>query len=50
MPDEKCSACGEPVVEGRLNCIKCGALYPDYTDRDLTWNPTEDEGEGRIGS
>ena len=43
MSSESCSQCGEPVVEGRLNCTKCGALYPDIGERELTWDPTEDE-------
>jgi hypothetical protein len=30
-------------VEGRLNCIKCGAVYPDLAERELTWDPSEDE-------
>lgn len=43
MDAETCSQCGEPVVEGRLNCVKCGALYPDITGRDMTWDPTDNE-------
>jgi hypothetical protein len=33
----------EPVVEGRINCIKCGALYPDASERELTWDPAPDD-------
>lgn len=43
MTSETCEKCGAAVVEGRLNCIKCGALYPDLTDRELTWDPTREE-------
>jgi hypothetical protein len=43
MTPETCSQCGEAVVEGRLNCIKCGALYPDLGDKELTWDPTEED-------
>jgi len=42
MTLESCDKCGEPVVEGRLNCIKCGAIYPDFADKELTWDPTEE--------
>lgn len=47
MNAETCTQCGEPVVEGRLNCAKCGAVYPDVTERDMTWDPTQDERRGR---
>ncbi|MEA2499383.1 MAG: hypothetical protein QOH26_1788 [Actinomycetota bacterium] len=43
MTIESCPKCGEPIVEGRLNCSKCGAMYPDISDRELTWDPSEDE-------
>ena len=38
-----CVRCGEPVVEGRLNCIKCGATYPEPDERDMDWDPTQEE-------
>ena len=42
MPDDgKCPNCGEPKVEGRLNCPKCGESYPDLEDRDLERDPDE---------
>ena len=43
MTIEACPKCGTPVVEGRLNCGKCGAVYPDVNERELTWDPSEDE-------
>jgi hypothetical protein len=43
MSELTCPNCGEPIVEGRLNCIKCGAVYPDADERELTWDPTEGE-------
>lgn len=43
MNIDVCAECGEPTVEGRLNCIKCGALYPDLGEREMTWDPTEGE-------
>jgi uncharacterized membrane protein YvbJ len=43
MKIESCPTCGEPAVEGRLNCVKCGAMYPDVGERDMTWDPTEEE-------
>jgi uncharacterized Zn finger protein (UPF0148 family) len=43
MTIDTCAKCGEPVVEGRLNCSKCGALYPDISERELTWDPTANE-------
>jgi hypothetical protein len=43
MKESNCPNCGEPIVEGRLNCIKCGAVYPDSSERELTWDPTEQE-------
>jgi uncharacterized Zn finger protein (UPF0148 family) len=45
MSQSTCPRCGEPIVEGRLNCIKCGAVYPDAGDRELTWDPTGQEGD-----
>jgi uncharacterized Zn finger protein (UPF0148 family) len=43
MTIESCPTCGEPVVEGRVNCNKCGSVYPDISERELTWDPTKDE-------
>lgn len=43
MTEETCPNCGEPVIEGRLNCAKCGAAYPDVSERDLTWDPTAED-------
>jgi uncharacterized Zn finger protein (UPF0148 family) len=43
MTTETCPSCGATVVEGRLNCIKCGASYPDISERELTWDPTTGE-------
>lgn len=45
MSEATCPSCGEPIVEGRLNCIKCGAVYPDAGERELTWDPTEPKHE-----
>ena len=36
---DKCPNCGAPVVEGRINCAKCGAVYPDAATRDLEKDP-----------
>ena len=41
VEDGKCPKCGEAKVEGRLNCIKCGATYPDAAERDLERDPEE---------
>ena len=45
MSIESCQNCGEPVVEGRLNCIKFGVVYPDIGERSLTWDSTVDSDE-----
>jgi uncharacterized Zn finger protein (UPF0148 family) len=45
MTADSCARCGEPVVEGRLNCGKCGSLYPDLSDRNMTWDPSEEKSE-----
>lgn len=37
----KCPSCGEPKVEGRLNCAKCGAAYPDMEEREFERDPEE---------
>jgi hypothetical protein len=47
MSVETCLNCGEPVVEGRINCGKCGEVYPDAADRKLTWDPTDGEGNNK---
>jgi len=47
MNVETCAKCGEPIVEGRFNCIKCGSVYPDLNERELTWDPSEDERKDR---
>lgn len=41
---DKCPNCGAEKVEGRLNCEKCGAAYPDMEERDLERDPN-DQGE-----
>jgi uncharacterized membrane protein YvbJ len=41
MSIEACPTCGAATVEGRINCVKCGAVYPDAEERELTWDPTE---------
>jgi uncharacterized Zn finger protein (UPF0148 family) len=41
MPDEKCPECGEPVVEGRLNCPNCGSVYENLENKDLERDPEE---------
>jgi hypothetical protein len=43
MSESTCANCGEPIVEGRLNCSKCGAVYPDAGERELTWDPSDQE-------
>ena len=43
MSQATCDNCGEPVVEGRFNCPKCGCTYADVDTRDLTWDPTKEE-------
>lgn len=43
MNESTCPNCGSPVVEGRLNCPKCGTCYPDITERELTWDPTKED-------
>ena len=39
--DETCPNCGAQVLEGRLNCAKCGAVYPLPEERDLARDPDE---------
>ena len=46
MTVEACPSCGEPIVEGRINCVKCGAVYPDANERELTWDPTDGKQSG----
>ena len=42
MADEgTCPNCAAPKVEGRLNCDKCGATYPDVEERDFERDPEE---------
>ena len=42
MNDQQtCSECGEPKVEGRINCARCGAAYADMGSRELERNPDE---------
>lgn len=41
MAQEKCPECGEPVVEGRLNCPKCGTAYENLEEKELERNPEE---------
>jgi uncharacterized Zn finger protein (UPF0148 family) len=43
MTEATCDNCGTPAVEGRFNCPKCGASYPDIAERQLTWDPTKEE-------
>lgn len=43
MKVETCPKCGEPIVEGRFNCMKCGSAYPDLDERQLTWDPSKDD-------
>ena len=43
--DATCPECGAEKVEGRLNCVKCGAAYPDMEQRDLERDP-EEQGDG----
>jgi uncharacterized Zn finger protein (UPF0148 family) len=38
---ETCPNCGAPIVEGRINCAQCGAVYPSPEERDLERNPDE---------
>ena len=45
MSGDVCPNCGEPIVEGRMNCGKCGATYPDAEERELTWDPSQEEEE-----
>jgi ribosomal protein L32 len=47
MKIESCPNCGEPIIEGRLNCIKCGSMYPDVSERHLDWDPTEADGSNQ---
>ena len=42
--EAKCPECGAPKVEGRLNCEKCGAAYPDLETREFEKDP-EDQGD-----
>lgn len=41
VADEKCPECGEPVVEGRLNCPKCGSAYDNLEEKELERDPEE---------
>jgi uncharacterized Zn finger protein (UPF0148 family) len=41
VADEKCPECGEPVVEGRLNCPKCGSAYANLDNKELERDPEE---------
>ena len=41
--EQTCHECGTPILEGRLNCIKCGTTYPSPGERDLERNPEEQE-------
>lgn len=41
MGEEACTNCGEPLVEGRINCPKCGTVYPDPGKRSFEKNPDE---------
>jgi uncharacterized OB-fold protein len=41
MAQEKCRECGEQVVEGRLNCPKCGSAYPNLESKELERDPDE---------
>jgi uncharacterized Zn finger protein (UPF0148 family) len=41
VAQDTCPECGEPKVEGRLNCPKCGSTYPDAGDRKLERDPEE---------
>jgi uncharacterized Zn finger protein (UPF0148 family) len=39
--EEACPNCGAPILEGRLNCAKCGQVYPSPEGRDLEKDPGE---------
>jgi hypothetical protein len=39
MAEASCENCGEPTVEGRMNCPQCGTVYPDAGERELERNP-----------
>lgn len=39
MPVDLCPSCGEPTVNDRLNCPKCGAAYPDLEERGFESDP-----------
>lgn len=41
MAEGNCPNCGAPKVEGRLNCDKCGATYPDAGEREFERDPEE---------
>jgi uncharacterized Zn finger protein (UPF0148 family) len=41
VAEEKCPECGEPVVEGRTNCPKCGSAYANLEDKELERDPEE---------
>lgn len=42
----ECPSCGEPTVENRINCSKCGAAYPDMQERPLELDPERHGEEG----
>jgi uncharacterized Zn finger protein (UPF0148 family) len=39
--EEKCPGCGEPIIEGRTNCPKCGSAYENLESKDLERDPQE---------
>jgi uncharacterized Zn finger protein (UPF0148 family) len=41
VAEEKCPECGEPVVEGRTNCPKCGTAYANLEEKVLERDPEE---------
>jgi uncharacterized Zn finger protein (UPF0148 family) len=41
VAEERCPGCGELVVEGRLNCPKCGSAYTNLDDKELERDPQE---------
>lgn len=44
MSEDVCRSCGEPVVEGRINCPNCGHAYPQIEERPLHPDPDKQGG------
>jgi len=36
-----CPNCGEQKLRGRLNCLRCGRVYPDIKRRELERDPAK---------